>query len=106
MALTTRCRPIQPSTAPSTACAGKIYDIQLGDDCHSVSKSQSISNTWLLTDNNLAANCADFPKNGTLCLINTCDVYTTRQNDTCASISKAHNITEAQFKSWNPVRPP
>lgn len=61
-----------------------------------------ISTSWLLTDNDLTANCVNFPTSGELCLINTCDVYTVQLNDTCLSIPKVANITQAQLKSWNP----
>ncbi|KAF8457847.1 hypothetical protein BDZ91DRAFT_785929 [Kalaharituber pfeilii] len=90
------------STETPGACAGTTYQIQPGDTCHSVSTSQGIGTAWLLMDNDLAAACADFPTSGSLCLVNTCSVYTVAQNDTCDSISSAHNITLAQFKSWNP----
>lgn len=106
MANAQQTRPTQPSETRPTTCSGKLYQIQPGDDCHSISKSQGISNGWLITDNALTANCADFPTDGTLCLVNTCEVYTVGQNETCVFIAGTHNITEAQFKAWNPVGSP
>ncbi|KAI1180782.1 hypothetical protein F4777DRAFT_596051 [Nemania sp. FL0916] len=85
------------------ACAGKTYQIQPGDDCHSISTSQGIATSWLLSDNNLASFCTDFPTEGSLCLTNTCSVYTVQTNDTCKSVAKASNITEALLISWNPA---
>lgn len=35
-------------------------------------------------------------------MINTCDVYTVQKNDTCITIFKSQNITEAQSKAWKP----
>lgn len=96
-------RPSQPQTTP-TPCSGRTYGVQSGDTCYSISKNQGIGTGWLLSDNNLAAYCGKFPKNGTLCLRNTCGTYTVRQNETCTAISRAHNVTEAQLKAWNPVR--
>ncbi|KAI0424844.1 hypothetical protein F5Y09DRAFT_353023 [Xylaria sp. FL1042] len=91
----------EPSST-TTPCAGKMYEIQPGDNCHNISISQGISTSWLLSDNNLASYCSDFPTSGSLCLVNTCSVYTVQMNDTCKSIAKATNITEALLISWNP----
>ncbi|KAI1490116.1 hypothetical protein F5X96DRAFT_670015 [Biscogniauxia mediterranea] len=67
------------------------------------SDSQSIGTAWLLSDNNLASFCSDFPTSGELCLINTCSVYTVKANDTCKGIAKSANITQSLLTSWNPV---
>ncbi|KAJ3561274.1 hypothetical protein NPX13_g9010 [Xylaria arbuscula] len=91
-----------PMPTPS-ACAGKEYQIQPGDDCHSISTSQGIATSWLLSDNNLASFCTDFPTEGSLCLTNTCSVYTVKANDTCKSVAKASKITQALLISWNPA---
>lgn len=95
-------RPTTTSAPTPSACVGKSYNIKPDDTCQSISKSQNIGTTWLLLDNNLEAFCGDFPKNGTLCLVNTCDVYTVKPQDTCDSISKASNITSTQLLAWNP----
>ncbi|KAI1776335.1 LysM domain-containing protein [Hypoxylon cercidicola] len=88
---------------PATpTCAGKTYQIQSGDDCHSISSSQGIGTDWLLADNALTAACLDFPSTGELCLVNTCEVYTVVEGDTCASITKEFGINESQFRAWNP----
>lgn len=100
----------QASPSPSVnaskpaSCAGSTYNIKPSDDCYCISKEQKIGTSWLLTDNNLQAYCANFPKNGTLCLVNKCDVYTLKSNDTCTMIAKEHKITESQLRAWNPVR--
>lgn len=91
------------ASSTPTPCPGQAYNIQATDDCKSISKSQSISTAWLLTDNNLAAYCAEFPTDGALCLINTCQTYTVTQDDTCDSISKANGITTTQLLAWNPI---
>lgn len=103
--LLTWCRSDLPQQTPP-ACAGKTYQIQPGDDCHSISTSQGIATSWLLSDNNLASFCTDFPTEGSLCLTNTCSVYTVQTNDTCKSVAKTSNITEALLISWNPVSLP
>lgn len=97
------CRPTARPTPTPSPCTGKTYNIQSFDSCYSISKSQGIGTAWLLTDNNLLAYCADFPRKGDMCLINTCRVYTIQPNDTCMSIVGMFNITAAQVKAWNPV---
>jgi hypothetical protein len=97
---------IPPPPAPTNAtatCKGKTYQIQPSDDCHSISQAQKIGTNWLLTDNSLPAYCANFPKNGSLCIVNTCDTYTVKANETCTSIAASQNVTVAQLLSWNPV---
>ena len=95
--------PPAPTPGGTPTCAGKTYQIQPADDCHSISLAQKIGTNWLLTDNLLPAYCANFPKNGTLCLVNTCDTYTVKANETCSTIAASHNVTLAQLLSWNPV---
>ncbi|KAI0202237.1 hypothetical protein F4808DRAFT_468789 [Astrocystis sublimbata] len=94
--------PTSTGAEATPTCVGKTYQIATSDDCHSISTAQGISTSWLLQDNHLKSGCADFPKSGTLCLVNTCKTYTIATNDTCESISQVHNVTEAQFKAWNP----
>ncbi|KAF0328369.1 hypothetical protein K4K61_007357 [Colletotrichum sp. SAR11_59] len=84
-------------------CEGSTYTVQDSDDCYTVSKSQGVGTDWLLADNDLAAFCADFPSAGTgLCIANHCTTVTVPTNTTCEAMAAAANITEAQFKSWNP----
>ncbi|KAJ0329025.1 hypothetical protein COL5a_004254 [Colletotrichum fioriniae] len=89
-----------PTSTPT--CTGKTYSIQPEDDCNSISVSQSIGTEWLLWDNELLAFCHKFPTEGELCLVNTCDVYTVVESDTCDKIAKAHGMTVTQLLSWNP----
>ncbi|GAW17906.1 hypothetical protein ANO14919_073750 [Xylariales sp. No.14919] len=84
-------------------CTGSIYSLKSGDTCQSVSRSQSVGTAWLLADNGLRAFCADFPESGDLCIQNTCQTYTVQANDTCVSIAKAHNISQVQLYTWNPI---
>lgn len=53
-------------------------------------------------DNDLPAYCASFPTEGTLCLVDTCMVYTVQPGDTCNSVAAANNITVTQLQSYNP----
>ncbi|KAH8901682.1 hypothetical protein GQ53DRAFT_851663 [Thozetella sp. PMI_491] len=94
--------PTTTTPAPAPTCSGTSYTIQSGDDCHSISLSQGISTSWLLQDNALSSGCVNFPTSGTLCLVNTCKVYTVQTNDTCDSIAKSYNVTVPQLKAWNP----
>ncbi|KAJ5976984.1 hypothetical protein N7501_000326, partial [Penicillium viridicatum] len=59
----------------------------------------------LLYKNNLPAYCVGFPSAGTsLCIPETCDIYTVQWDDTCYSIMVAHDcaFTVTQLISWNP----
>ncbi|KAK1709775.1 hypothetical protein BDP67DRAFT_408326, partial [Colletotrichum lupini] len=87
---------------PTPTCTGKTYSIQPEDDCNSISVAQSIGTEWLLWDNDLLAFCHQFPTEGELCLVNTCDIYTVVESDTCDKIAKAHGMTVTQLLSWNP----
>jgi len=94
-----------PTATPTTPtpCAGDEYEIEEGDDCHSISLSEGIGTGWLLMDNNLPAWCDSFPTEGTLCLVNKCDVVTVEEGDTCHSIAFAAEITDVQLHAWNLV---
>ncbi|KXJ87067.1 hypothetical protein Micbo1qcDRAFT_185706 [Microdochium bolleyi] len=92
----------QPETTDA-ACAGTTYQIQGGDDCYSISKAKSVGTAWLLSDNHLAAYCANFPTSGSLCIANTCKTATVAKNTTCLAIAESAGITEMQLLAWNPV---
>ncbi|KAL5336631.1 hypothetical protein BJX70DRAFT_409814 [Aspergillus crustosus] len=95
--------PTSSAVAISTStCRGTEYQIQNGDTCNSVSKSQSIATFQLLLDNNLQAYCANFPKAGDLCIKRKCTTYTVKDGDSCKSVAKAHNISTVQLRSYNP----
>ena len=99
-------RDYSPQSGPtntSTTCNGKRYTLQPGDGCHSVSRSQGIGTAWMLMDNHLSAYCAKFPRNGTLCLQNTCKTTTVLQDDTCSALARRNHISVAQLLAWNPV---
>lgn len=86
-----------------TTCDGEEYEIQDGDDCYSISSSQSVGTAWMLADNDLGAYCDGFPTSGTLCITNKCETVTVGTNQTCRAIAEAAGITETQLKAWNPV---
>ncbi|KAJ1325254.1 peptidoglycan DL-endopeptidase LytF [Microdochium nivale] len=86
-----------------TTCSGTTYQIQGGDSCYSISQAKSVGTAWLLSDNNLAAYCADFPTSGSLCITNTCQTVTVGKNTTCSAIAASASISEMQLLAWNPV---
>jgi hypothetical protein len=57
----------------------------------------------LIVLNGLDQACATISQNvgSTLCLPNTCKLYTVHSGDTCAMIGKANNLTFAQVVSMN-----
>ncbi|KAK8007950.1 carbohydrate-binding module family 50 protein [Apiospora marii] len=105
--LTTTPNTLLPSvtgaTPPAPTCAGTTYTIKAGDDCHSISLAQGVGTAWLLNDNHLLTECADFPMEGELCLVNKCTVHTLKESDTCSSLTKQYGMSEAQLRAWNPV---
>ncbi|KAK8048097.1 LysM domain-containing protein [Apiospora saccharicola] len=105
--LTTTPNTLLPSVTgappPSPTCAGTSYSIKAGDDCHSISLAQGVGTAWLLNDNHLLTECADFPTEGDLCLVNKCTVHTLRESDTCSSLTKQYGMSESQLRAWNPV---
>ncbi|KAF2261302.1 hypothetical protein CC78DRAFT_522009 [Lojkania enalia] len=88
-------------TDPVPTCGGKTYNINPGDTCYSISKSQSIGTEWLLTDNSLLAGCVNFPTEGPLCIKNTCNIYEVQPGDTCNLIADSYNLTVPQLQAWN-----
>ncbi|KAH7322710.1 hypothetical protein B0I35DRAFT_509996 [Stachybotrys elegans] len=103
--LATTAPPVSSSTPePSPVCDGEVYTIKEGDTCQSISKANSLATAWMLSDNQLKAFCADFPKAGeTICIKNKCKTYTIKADDTCQGIAVASKITMVQLYSWNPV---
>ncbi|RPA76954.1 hypothetical protein BJ508DRAFT_330625 [Ascobolus immersus RN42] len=90
-------------TMPVPTCTGTVYTIQDADDCSSLAKSEGISTGWLISDNNLEANCHGFPTSGSLYLVNKCPTHTVQKDDTCDTISDAYGINFLQLDAWNSV---
>lgn len=90
------------SATTSAACTGATYNVESGDTCASIAASQHTALWWLLLDNNLAANCANFPTNGSLCINHPCSTYAVQSGDTCTSVASNNNITVTQLQTWNP----
>jgi hypothetical protein len=64
-----------------------------------------VSTAMLRYENGLTADCSNFPNVGdSLCIPETCKIYTVKVNDTCYGISEAYNatFTVTQLISWNP----
>ncbi|KAL2807585.1 hypothetical protein BJX63DRAFT_436907 [Aspergillus granulosus] len=92
------------SATPSIRCASK-YTVKEGDDCSSVSQAQKVSEAMLRYNNEITADCSNFPDAGaSLCLPDTCNVHTLQANQTCYDITLAYNstFTVTQLISWNP----
>ncbi|KAH6978803.1 hypothetical protein EDB82DRAFT_506277 [Fusarium venenatum] len=97
--------PTSVSTAkPQRTCDGDEYIIKESDTCRTVSRSLNVATALLLRDNDLQAFCADFPSEGNrLCIKNKCNVHVVTNDDTCASIAKAAQISQVQLYTWNPI---
>lgn len=83
-----------------------MYTLKAGDNCRSVSLGQGIATTSLLLANNLQAYCANFPKNGTICIpkAKKCKPYQLKValTDTCKTVAKEQGVSWVQIVSWNP----
>lgn len=89
----------------TTAPCKQPYVVKQQDDCHSISLSQNVSTSSLLSLNNLQAHCTNFPPPATrLCLPSECNTYTVQADDTCWDIIQSHKnaFTLSQLVSWNP----
>ncbi|KAI1381144.1 hypothetical protein F4677DRAFT_118218 [Hypoxylon crocopeplum] len=98
------------STSAQATCSGTTYTIKSGDTCESISTSQDVSTSDLLSYNVLQAACYNFPTSGSLCIPSNrvCTPYTVKSGDTCSSIAvsltKSGTPTSyAQIVSWNPA---
>ena len=114
----------------STACiSGNTYDVVSGDDCVRISTSKSVSTGGLIVLNQLFPDCSNLlgmwsagmtfvssevlygrlrtdinlPAGQSLCLPQSCTIYTIQSNDTCYGIANNANITYTQLLSWNPT---
>ncbi|KAK3933561.1 hypothetical protein QBC46DRAFT_229373, partial [Diplogelasinospora grovesii] len=79
------------------------YTIQASDSCQSISRSKQVLTFYLMFVNKLPAYCASFPAAGTsICIPQSCPVYTVSPINTCQGIANATGITTQQLISWNP----
>ncbi|CAI7636891.1 unnamed protein product [Penicillium crustosum] len=95
---------VSSSAIPTVNCA-EDYTIQAGDTCYSISTKFNSSTHALHYGNDLPAYCVSFPSPGTsLCIPETCGIYTVQWGDTCYSIMVAYDyaFTVTQLISWNP----
>ncbi|KAL7789492.1 hypothetical protein V8C37DRAFT_211447 [Trichoderma ceciliae] len=79
--------------------------IKADDTCQSISKSQKVATFYLMQANNLPEYCSQLPTAGsTLCIPQSCNLYTVAANDNCYGIVQVHNATFSvtQLISWNP----
>jgi hypothetical protein len=54
-------------------------------------------------ENGLQSGCADFPTEGSLCVIGNCQTHNVTKDDTCQDIASRYSITITQFRTWNQV---
>ena len=114
----------------STACISEnTYIVASGDDCVKISKSRSVSTGSLIVLNQLFPDCSNLVgmwsasivfifsdvlyrrlRTDThlsviqsLCLPQTCTIYTIQSSDTCYGMAGNANMTYTQLLSWNPT---
>ncbi|KAI1658124.1 hypothetical protein F4813DRAFT_388904 [Daldinia decipiens] len=92
------------TTAASTpTCTGKTYTVQSSDTCQSVSKGNGVGTDLMINRNHLDYNCSVLSTGMSLCLQDTCTIYTLEGNETCDGILKGKSFTTIQLVSWNPT---
>ncbi|KAF7936224.1 uncharacterized protein EAE98_002443 [Botrytis deweyae] len=94
-----------PSTTTAAYSCTSMYTIQEEDTCSSISESQQVATFYLMQANNLPGYCSELPGPGTsLCIPQSCKLYTVAANDTCHGIVQSYNMTfsSTQLISWNP----
>lgn len=81
------------------------YMIQSADTCQSISESQQVASFYLMQANDLAVYCSELPEAGSsLCIPQSCNLYTVTANDTCYGIVESYfwHFSQSQLISWNP----
>ncbi|RHZ56168.1 LysM peptidoglycan-binding domain-containing protein [Aspergillus thermomutatus] len=91
-----------PSITPAS-CPGRSVAIKPGDTCDTFAAANNVSTWRLLIDNGLQSGCMDFPTEGSLCVIGSCQTHNVTATDTCPSIALQYGITITQFRTWNQV---
>ncbi len=90
---------------PTSQSCNDNYTIKSGDTCNSVSIAQKASTFSLLYENGLQGYCTNFPTQGSICLPQTCDIYTVATKDTCYGIAQSFShektFSVSQLISWN-----
>ncbi|RDW93890.1 LysM peptidoglycan-binding domain-containing protein [Aspergillus mulundensis] len=90
-------------TATAKPCEGRQVAIQQGDTCDSFAAANNVSTYRLLIDNKLQSGCANFPTEGSLCVIGSCQTHNVTKDDTCQGLASKYSITITQFRTWNQV---
>ncbi|KAI9372232.1 hypothetical protein BJX61DRAFT_542930 [Aspergillus egyptiacus] len=90
-------------TATERPCEGRKVAIQPGDTCDSFALANNVSTYRLLIENGLESGCANFPTEGSLCVIGSCQTHKVTESDTCPGLASRYLITITQFRTWNQV---
>ncbi|KAI1104573.1 hypothetical protein F4804DRAFT_332111 [Jackrogersella minutella] len=92
------------TTATSTpTCIGKVYTVQPSDTCQSISKAAGVGTDLMINHNHLDYNCTMLSTGMSLCLQETCTIYTLNKNETCNRILENKPLSIVQLVSWNPT---
>ncbi|OOF93376.1 carbohydrate-binding module family 50 protein, partial [Aspergillus carbonarius ITEM 5010] len=82
---------------------GSTYTVISGDNCIKISQANNVSTGALIALNSLLPDCSDLDAGATLCLPQSCAIYTVQAGDTCEGITNTTGISFVQFTSWNPT---
>jgi hypothetical protein len=103
LALANRFTSAPAPTPTKRPCEGREVLIQPGDTCDSFALAHNVSTYRLLIDNGLQSGCANFPTEGSLCVIGSCQTHNVTKSDTCQGLASKYAITITQFRTWNQV---
>lgn len=91
------------SSSNPTACAGSTYVVQEGDTCESIALANSVSTDRMISRNHLDYACSSLAVGSSLCIEDTCTVYTVKANDNCDDIVQGQSFGKVQLLGWNPT---
>lgn len=94
---------IPRTAAASPTCTGIEYAVKAGDSCESISRDADVATDRMISLNHLGYNCSTLTAGMTLCLQDTCAIYTVPRNQTRSSITKERGFSRIQLISWNPT---
>lgn len=82
--------------------SGNTYPVKQGETAIVISQAKKVSTTALLNLNSLRLDGTDLgSKTSTICLPYSCDIYTVRSGEICASIAQDHGLSLFAFKQYN-----
>ncbi|KAH8811228.1 hypothetical protein F5884DRAFT_876398 [Xylogone sp. PMI_703] len=91
------------SSLPSnTTCVSQQYTTKSGDTCKSIALANSVAEGSIWALNNLGPDCT-ITAGQSLCLPQSCEIYTITPTDTCFTIATNNGVTYSSLLNYNPT---